>query len=88
MIGLRRASFSISAPALPQSRFRYSFGVSRARGAPVIGLREQQWPLYEGQANGRFINKKRPNGQISRSGLRMADFILSRASSLSAARPS
>ncbi|MCR9134293.1 MAG: hypothetical protein NXI08_17125 [bacterium] len=48
-------------------------------------------PLYQGQAsgrNGRFINEKPPNGQMFRFGLRMADFILSRTSSLSAARPS
>ena len=38
--------------------------------------------------NGRFINKKRTNGQISSFALRMADFILSRMGSLSAARPS
>ena len=38
--------------------------------------------------NGRFINQKRTNGQISSFGLRMADFILSRIRSLSAARPS
>ena len=38
--------------------------------------------------NGRFINQKRTNGQISSFGLRMADFILSRVRSLSAARPS
>ena len=36
----------------------------------------QQWPFYQ------------PEAQISRFGLRMADFILSRASSVSAARPS
>ena len=38
--------------------------------------------------NGRFINQKRTNGQISSFGLRMADFILSRIRRLSAARPS
>ena len=38
--------------------------------------------------NGRFINQKRTNGQISSFGQRMADFILSRIRSLSAARPS
>ena len=38
--------------------------------------------------NGRFINEKRANGQICRFGLRMVDFILSRASSLSTARSS
>ena len=38
--------------------------------------------------NGRFINQKRTNGQISSFGLRIADFILSRRRSLSAARPS
>ena len=38
--------------------------------------------------NGRFINQKRTNGQIFSFGLRMADFILSRIRSLSAARPS
>ena len=37
--------------------------------------------------NGRFINK-RTNGQISRFGLRMADFILSRLRSSSVAKPS
>ena len=37
--------------------------------------------------NGRFINK-RTNGQISRFGLRMADFILSRLRSSSLAKPS
>ena len=51
------------------------------------GRIQQQWPLYQGR-NGRFINRKRPNGQISGFGLRMADFTLSRASSLSAANPS
>ena len=38
--------------------------------------------------NGRFINQKRTNDQISSFGLRMADFILSRIRSLSAAKPS
>ena len=38
--------------------------------------------------NGRFINQKRANGQICRFGLRVVDFILPRASSLSAARSS
>ena len=38
--------------------------------------------------NGRFINQKRTNSQISSFWLRMADFILSRIRSLSAARPS
>ena len=38
--------------------------------------------------NGRFINQKRTSGQISKFGLRMADFILSRIRSLSAAKPS
>ena len=38
--------------------------------------------------NGRFINRKRLNGQISRFVLRMADFILPRVRSLSAAKPS
>ena len=37
-------------------------------------------------ANGRFINQKRTSGQISKFGLRMADFILSRIRSLSAAK--
>ena len=37
---------------------------------------------------GRFINQKRTNGQISKFGLRMADFILSRIRSSSAAKPS
>ena len=36
--------------------------------------------------NGRFISKKRPSGQISTLRLRIADFILSCASSSSAAR--
>ena len=39
-------------------------------------------------ASGRFINQKRTNGQIFKFGLRMADFILSRIRSLSAAKPS
>ena len=38
--------------------------------------------------NGRFINQKRTSGQIFKFGLRMADFILSRIRSLSAAKPS
>ena len=38
--------------------------------------------------DGRFINQKRTSGQISKFGLRMADFILSRIRSLSAAKPS
>ena len=38
--------------------------------------------------NGRFINQKRTNGQISKFGLRMADFILSRIRRLSAVKPS
>ena len=37
---------------------------------------------------GRFINQKRTSGQIFKFGLRMADFILSRIRSLSAAKPS
>ena len=36
--------------------------------------------------NGRFINQKRTSGQIFKFGLRMADFILSRIRSLSAAK--
>ena len=44
-------------------------------------------PDYQGrgQGSGRIINQKRTNGQISRFGLRMAEFILSRTS---AAKPS
>ena len=38
--------------------------------------------------NGRLINQKRTNGQTSKFGLRMADFILSRIRSLSAVKPS
>ena len=38
--------------------------------------------------DGRFINQKRTSGQIFKFGLRMADFILSRIRSLSAAKPS
>ena len=38
--------------------------------------------------NGRFINQKRTNGQISKFGLQMADFILSRIRRLSAVKPS
>ena len=38
--------------------------------------------------NGRFINQKRTSGQICKFGMRMADFILSRVRSLSAAKPS
>ena len=41
-----------------------------------------------GGRNGRFINQKRTSGQIPSFGQRMADFILSRIRSLSAARPS
>ena len=37
--------------------------------------------------NGRLINQKRTNGQISKFGLRMADFILPRIRSLSAVKP-
>ena len=69
----------------------------------VSGLSLPKWPgerqAYkfdqiikgEGQAsgrNGRFINQKRTSGEIPSFGLRMADFILSRMRSLSAARPS
>ena len=38
--------------------------------------------------NGRFINQKRTDGQISKFGLQMADFILSRIRRLSAVKPS
>ena len=38
--------------------------------------------------NGRFINQKRTNGQISKFGLQMADFTLSRIRRLSAVKPS
>ena len=54
-----------------------------------VATRAAQIFKGEGQAsgrNGRFINQKRTNGQISSFGLRMADFILSRIRSLSAAR--
>ena len=61
------------------------------RPEAYVATRAAQIIKGEGQAsgrNGRFINQKRTNGQISSFGLRMADFILSRIRSLSAARPS
>ena len=59
------------------------------RPEAYVATRAAQIFKGEGQAsgrNGRFINQKRTNGQISSFGLRMADFILSRIRSLSAAR--
>ena len=59
------------------------------RPEAYVATRAAQIFKGEGQASGRngsFINQKRTNGQISSFGLRMADFILSRIRSLSAAR--
>ena len=61
------------------------------RPEAYVATRAAQIIKGEDQAsgrNGRFINQKRTNGQISSFGLRMADFILSRIRSLSAAKPS
>ena len=58
---------------------------------PMSATRAAQIIKGEDQAsgrNGRFINQKPTSGQIPSFGLRMADFILSRIRSLSAARPS
>ena len=74
---------SATAMANPRRRSRMLryFG---AGGWPV-GLPETSFRQASGR-NCRFINQKRTNGQISSFGLRMADFILSRVRSLSAAR--
>ena len=61
------------------------------RPEAYVATRAAQIIKGEDQAsgrNGRFINQKRTSGQIPSFGLRMADFILSRIRSLSAARPS
>ena len=63
------------------------------RQAPALGSSGKAQPhkkplLRPSGRNGRFINRKLLNGQISRFVLRMADFILPRVRSLSAARPS
>ena len=61
------------------------------RPEAYVATRAAQIIKGEDQAsgrNGRFINQKRTNGQIYSFGLRMADFILFRIRSLSAARPS
>ena len=81
---------------LPETSFRamQSGGSWRpprhTRPEAYVATRAAQIIKGEGQAsgNGRSINQKRTNGQISCFGLRMADFILSRIRSLSAARPS
>ena len=81
---------------LPETSFRamQSGGSWRpprhTRPEAYVATRAAQIIKGEGQAsgNGRSINQKRTNGQISSFGLRMADFILSRIRSLSAARPS
>ena len=80
---------------LPETSFRATQNgrmlEAAAAYAPYVAIRAAQIIKGEGQAsgrNGRFINQKRTNGQIFGFGLRIADFILSRRRSLSAARPS
>ena len=71
------------------SRNKFPSDAKRMRPEAYVATRAAQIFKGEGQAsgrNGRFINQKRTNGQISSFGLRMADFILSRIRSLSAAR--
>ena len=47
-----------------------------------------KFPSDANGRDGRFINQKRTSGHIFKFGLRIADFILSRIRSLSAAKPS
>ena len=73
---------------LPETSFRamHSGGILEAAAAYAA---RSLCPDYQASGrNGRFINQKRRNCQISSFGLRMADFVLSRIRSLSAARPS
>ena len=60
-------------------------GPSQGDGRASLWPFYQQWALEDPDCNGRNINQKRLNGQICRFGLRMADFILSRTSSLTRA---
>ena len=68
---------------LPETSFRATQSGGILEAAAAYAARSLcQWPQWP------FFNEKRTNGQISSFGLRMADFILSRIRSLSAARPS
>ena len=76
--------------AIPRARFRRFGAGGWPDGLPETSFRamkaEGSWNASG--RNGRFINQKRTSGQICKFGLRMADFILSRVRSLSAAKPS
>ena len=76
--------------SLPRARFRYFGAGGWPDELPETSFRamkaEGSWNASG--RNGRFINQKRTSGQIFKFGLRMADFILSRIRSLSAAKPS
>ena len=92
-VGLPETIFRATAnfcDSLPRARFRYFGAGGWPDGLPETSFRamkaEGSWNASG--RNGRFINQKRTSGQISKFGLRMADFILSRIRSLSAAKPS
>ena len=76
--------------SLPRARFRRFGAGGWPDGLPETSFRamkaEGSWNASG--RNGRFINQKRTSGQIFKFGLRMADFILPRVRSLSAAKPS
>ena len=91
-VGLPETIFRATAnfcDSLPRARFRYFGAGGWPDGLPETSFRAMKadgsWNASG--RNGRFINQKRTSGQIFKFGLRMADFILSRIRSLSAAKP-
>ena len=78
--------------SFPRARFRRFGAGGWPDGLPETSFRamqsEESWTASG--RNGRFINQKRTNGQISKFWLQMqmADFILSRIRRLSAVKPS
>ena len=83
-VGLPETIFPTASLALASVVF--ALGVGRT-GFPKRAMKAEGSWTASGR-NGRFINQKRTRGQIFKFGLRMADFILSRVRSLSAAKPS
>ena len=72
--------------SLPRARFRRCGAGGWPDGLPKTSFRAEGSWNASGR-NGRFINQKRTSCQIFKFGLRIADFILSRIRSLSAAKP-
>ena len=84
-VGLPETIFRVTAKPSATASLALA-SVVLALGGGRTGFPKQSWTASG--RNGRFINQKRTNGQISKFGLRMADFILSRIRRLSAVKPS